>query len=141
MHLAYLGEFTDDEIERYQSHWSKKLRIGDKEHGLDFEVSKTAPIDSVRNYLIGYTSKTLAINADDWTPAELVFNAITWKHHYRTFGATRALSQVMAMPPYHHNFLWVSTSILGELPGYHIEKEVNHTKNDSLLKVWEELSI
>jgi len=56
MHLAYLGEFTDSEIERYQSHWADKLRIGDREHGLDFEVSKTAPIDSVRNYLIGYTS-------------------------------------------------------------------------------------
>jgi len=44
MHLAYLGEFTDSQIERYQSHWADKLRIGDKEHGLDFEASKTAPI-------------------------------------------------------------------------------------------------
>jgi len=139
MHLAYLGEFTDAEMERYREHWSKKLRIGDREHGLNFEVSKTAPIDSMRNYLIGYTSKTLAINAADWTPAELVFNAITWKNRYRTFGATRTLSKVMAMPTpeYSHNFYWVATSILGELPGYHIEKELRHTKNDSLLTAYE----
>ena len=77
------------------------------------------------------------INKDDWTPAELVFNAITWKNRYRTFGATRTLSKVMAMPTYQHNFVWVSTSVLGDLSGYHIEKEVHCTKSDWRLKLYE----
>lgn len=140
LHAAVLGEFRDSDIDRYKDHWSKKLRIGDREHGLDFEVDYKDNIQSIRNYLVGYCVKTLSIGINDWTPAELTFNAVTWRHKFRTFGATQELAHIMKMPDYHHNFYWVATDVFADLPGCLIEKTVGKTTNESLLRAYETLS-
>jgi len=136
MHSAVFGVFKEKDIERYQDHWSKKLRIGDKEHGLHFEVSRNDSVTSIRNYLIGYCNKHLLPSRDEWTPEELTFNALTWRYRYRTFTATREIGRAMKMPDYHHNFLWVSTHLLADLPGLHIEKDLNKNKNPDVHRVY-----
>ncbi len=48
----------------------------------------------------------------DWTPEELVFNAIAWNKGYRFFGCSRDLSIVMKrIKKENQAFYWFSTSL------------------------------
>ena len=50
----------------------------------------------------------------DWTPDELVFNAIAWHEGYRFFGCSNDLSTAMVrQKKKDQNFMWFQTSITG----------------------------
>ncbi|MCX6699094.1 MAG: hypothetical protein NTV68_04070, partial [Methanomicrobiales archaeon] len=101
IHAGFFTEFTDGEKDRLKNHWSHVVEAGDYKHGLDFSVGsnyKNGEISSLRNYLMKYLSKTFVETIPEWSPEELVFNAIAWKKHYRFFGCSRDLSQIMKRP-------------------------------------------
>jgi hypothetical protein len=55
------------------------VEAGVYRHGLDFvfeQTHKTGDISSLRNYLMKYLAKTFIGSIPDWTPEELVFNAV-----------------------------------------------------------------
>lgn len=129
VHVMFLTRLTDAEQEKLRLHWSEVLGVGDYEHGLNFSVDSVfqeGEITSIRNYLMKYMAKTLYDGWRDWTPAELVFNAIAWggkrdvfkkKRHYRTFQPSRELSRVMAPDDERNPWeMWVRTSIKGHEP-------------------------
>jgi hypothetical protein len=59
------------------------------------DFPETGTIFSLRNYLMKYLAKTFIETMPDWSPEELVFNAIAWKKGHRFFGYSRDLSNVM----------------------------------------------
>lgn len=97
IHVAYFGKISPHEQTRLKNLW-QKWGIGDKDHGLDFnEKTSKESVKSIRNYLMKYMVKGFAPEKSDefWTTAETVFNALTWKNHWRLFGTTKNLTQVM----------------------------------------------
>jgi len=115
IHAGFFTEFTDTEIERLKNHWSKVIKAGDKKHGLDISLKirhARGEILSLRDYLMKYLAKTFHSTIPDWSPEELVFNAIAWKKGYRFFGCSRNLSRAMkGIVKEHPNFIWRSTSL------------------------------
>ncbi len=98
IHAGYFTEFTETEKDRLKNHWSKIVKAGDYKHGLDFsfeQMHKTGEVKSLRNYLLKYLAKSFVETIPDWSPEELVFNAIAWKNGYRLFGCSRDLSHAM----------------------------------------------
>jgi hypothetical protein len=59
------------------------------------DFPETGTIFYLRNYLIKYLAKTFIKTIPDWSPEELVFNAIAWKEDYRFFGCSWELSIAM----------------------------------------------
>ena len=60
----------------------RSSKAGDKKHGLDISLKtrhKSGEMASLRNYLMKYLAKTFHATIPDWSPEELVFNAIAWK--------------------------------------------------------------
>jgi hypothetical protein len=116
IHAGYFTEFTDAEQERLKNHWSKVLKVGDYKHGLNFKFEKnfkTGEIASYRNYCMKYMVKTLVESLPEWTPQELVFNAIAWKKGYRFFGCSRDLSKAMTRPRNENLAIcWYRTSLV-----------------------------
>ncbi len=56
--------------------------------------------------------KTFVETIPDWTPEELVLNAIAWKDGYRFFGCSRNLSNVMKRPSIDNPaYSWLSTTM------------------------------
>ena len=101
IHAGFSTEFTDAEKDRLKNHWSRIVKAGDFKHGLDFSFEqnfKNGEVASLGNYLIKYLAKTFVEAIPDWTPEELVFNAIAWDKGYRFFGCSRNLSKAMARP-------------------------------------------
>jgi hypothetical protein len=88
---------------------------GDFKHGLDFsfeKTHKTGDVSSLRNYLMKYLAKTFVETIPDWTPEELVFNAIALKEGYRFFGCSRDLSTAMKQKKKNNcSFYWLCTSL------------------------------
>ncbi len=114
IHAGYFTEFTNAEKDRLKNHWSRVIEAGDYKHGLDFsfeQMHKTGEVKSLRNYLLKYLAKTFVETIPDWTPEELVFNAIAWKQGYRFFGCSRDLSHVMKRKTEGRpGYTWLSTS-------------------------------
>jgi hypothetical protein len=101
IHVGFFTEFTEEEQARLKNHWSNVVKAGDYKHGLDFSIEqthKTGEVTSLKNYLLKYLAKTFVETIPDWTPEELVFNAIAWKGGYRFFGCSRDLSNAMKRP-------------------------------------------
>jgi hypothetical protein len=115
IHAIFFTEFIDAEIDRLKNHWSQVVKAGDKKHGLDISLKtrhKSGEMASLRNYLMKYLAKTFHATIPDWSPEELVFNAIAWKKGYRFFGCSRDLSQVMKRTVKEHpKYIWRSTSL------------------------------
>ena len=115
IHAGFFTEFTDAEIDRLKNHWAQVVKAGDKKHGLDISLKtrhKSGEMASLRNYLMKYLAKTFHATIPDWSPEELVFNAIAWKKGYRFFGCSRDLSQAMKRTVKEHpNYVWRSTSL------------------------------
>lgn len=57
-------------------------------------MHKSGEIKSLRNYLLKYLAKTFVETIPEWTPEELVFNAIAWKQGYRFFDCSWDLSDI-----------------------------------------------
>jgi hypothetical protein len=59
-----------------------------------------------------YLAKTFNETIPDWTPEELVFNAIAWDKGYRFFGCSQDLSKAMTRPKIDNlNCVWFSTTL------------------------------
>jgi hypothetical protein len=79
-----------------------------------YQSHKTGDISSLRNYLMKYLAKTFIETMPDWTPEELVFNAIAWWEGYRFFGCSQDLSRVMKRPRINgKDYIWLRTSLTG----------------------------
>jgi hypothetical protein len=115
IHAGYFTEFNDSEKDRLKNHWSRVVKVGDYKHGLDFsfeQAHKPGEITSLKNYILKYLTKTFVETLPDWSPEELVFNAIAWKEGYRFFGCSRDLSTAMRRPgKENHGYTWLSTTM------------------------------
>jgi hypothetical protein len=120
IHCPFFTDFSQGEMRELREHWSKDLELGSFEKGLKFDEGTTfkrGELISIKNYILKYMKKTLYDGWKDWTPEELVFNAVARKKCFRTFQPSRELSRVMApvgviedRPGYTH----VRTSIVGK---------------------------
>jgi len=137
IHAGYFTVFTDAEKDRLKNHWSRVLKVGDYKHGLDFsfeQMHKSGDVKSLRNYLLKYLSKTFVETIPDWTPEELVFNAIGWKHGYRFFGCSRDLSNAMKRPSKSDpNYTWLTTTM--HRPGWNYDEDILIRQNPTLKSV------
>ncbi len=128
IHAGYFTEFTDSEKERLKNHWSTVVKAGDFKHGLDFSFGSSynaGDVSSLRNYLMKYMVKTFVDGMKDWTPQELVFNAIAWNQGYRFFGCSRDLSKVMKWVKIENAaYTWLCTSLHRNDLGYEEDKVI-----------------
>ena len=118
IHAGYFAEFNDDEQDRLKNHWSRVLGVGDYEHGLDFSINQeynAGDVTSLRNYFMKYLSKTFVDTIHEWTPEQLVFNAVAWQCKYKFFGCSRDISAAMHIKnkTEKDNFQWLRTSLTG----------------------------
>jgi len=61
-----------------------------------------------------YLGKTFVNRIPEWTPEELVFNAIAWHEGYRFFGCSQDLLKAMArMKKENSDFIWLRTLLTG----------------------------
>ena len=115
IHAGSFTEFTNAEKDRLKNHWSRIVKAGDYKHGLDFSFGpnyKNGEVASLRNYLMKYLAKTFIETILDWTPEELVFNAIAWKEGYRFFGCSWDLSHAMRRQKKdNRTYTWLCTSM------------------------------
>jgi hypothetical protein len=115
IHAGYFTEFTEDEKHRLKNHWSRVVKAGDYKHGLDFSFEqnfKNGEVASLRNYLLKYLAKTFVESIPDWSPEELVFNAIAWDKGYRFFGCSRDLSTAMKRKKKDNtSYTWLCTTM------------------------------
>ena len=115
IHAGYFTEFTDTEKDRLKNHWSQVVKAGDYKHGLDFSFGqnyKSGEVASLRNYLMKYLAKTFVETIPDWTPEELIFNAIAWDKGYRFLGCSRDLSKAMRrIKKVNCSYTWLCTSL------------------------------
>ncbi len=82
-------------------------------------------------------AKTFVDGMKDWTPQELVFNAVAWDKGYRFFGCSRDLVKVMKWVKVDNAaYTWLSTSLFTKKEGEEIE-EILLRKNPTL-KIFEE---
>jgi hypothetical protein len=102
-HVVLFHALTEAQQDRIRALWSEKYVAGSLEHGVDFSVrTPETSVRSMRNYLMKYVAKGFVSAGSrfepdtEWTPEQLVFNAVAWKHGYRLFGCSRNLSAVMA---------------------------------------------
>jgi len=66
------------------------------------------------DHLMKYLGKTFVNGIPDWSPEELVFNAIAWHEGYRFFGCSNDLSKAMVrQKKKEKNFMSFQTSITG----------------------------
>lgn len=101
-HVVLFHELSEGQQERVKRLWAETYQAGSYDHGVDFSMKKPEEsIRSFRNYLMKYVAKGFVSVGSryepekEWTPAQLVFNAVVWKNHYRLFGCSRNLSAVM----------------------------------------------
>lgn len=102
-HVVLFHALSEGQQERIKRLWADTYQAGSLEHGVDFSVrSPGESVKSMRNYLMKYVAKGFVSVGSryepekDWTPAQLVFNAVVWSNGYRLFGCSRDLSAVMA---------------------------------------------
>lgn len=140
IHCLTFSDFDQGEMHRLKTHWSAKLSAGDYEHGLDFEEGtsfKSGELDSVKNYMLKYMAKTLYDGWKEWTAEELVFNAVAWKNHYRTFQPSHDLSRVMARKDVHQGgYVWIKTSVVGLGANLPVEASVRATDSSVNRDAW-----
>jgi hypothetical protein len=126
IHAGYFTEFSVAEKDRLKNHWSRILKAGDYKHGLDFSFEqshKSGDVKSLKNYLMKYLAKTFIETIPDWSPEELVFNAIAWKQGYRFFGCSLDLSHAMKRPAKDNRaYTWLSTTMHCPDRGYEEDK-------------------
>lgn len=102
-HVVLFHDVSDSLQDKIRRIWFEKYQAGSYDHGVDFSVrAPEESIKSIRNYLMKYVmkgflpSESRYSKRDEWTPQELVFNAVVWKNHYRLWDSSRNLKKVMA---------------------------------------------
>jgi hypothetical protein len=134
IHAGFFTEFTDYEQKRLQNHWANVVKAGSFKHGLEFSFDKThkpGEIFSMRNYLMKYMAKTFVESIPDWSPEELVFNAIALHDGYRLFGSSNDLAKVMERPKQQNSssFIWFETSTYGQNLSGPVDVVINKNPN------------
>ncbi len=77
-----------------------------------------------------YLAKTFHATIPNWSPEELVFNAIAWKKGYRFFGCSRDLSHAMKRKIERKpGYTWLCTSAHRQDRGFEEDKIIR--KNPS----------
>jgi hypothetical protein len=117
-HMIIFKEFTIGEQLLFKHLWEDG-GYGSFEHGLDFDMRPAAEnIKSLRNYLMKYMSKSFIDYESKyvscpWTKEQLLFNAVAWFDHYRTWCASNELSKVMkqTIPDVQSSVDWNETVI------------------------------
>lgn len=100
MHVAIVGELTDEQKEKVKRLWSEVYNAGSYEHGANFADSCLDAKKDIRNagfYLFKYLGKGFCIDPEKMTPGELRFNAVLWAKGYRQWGASQNVSRAMKL--------------------------------------------
>jgi len=100
MHLVYWRVLSESEQDHIRKIWERKYQAGREGIGIGFSLPKASEdgifedgsIAKVRSYLLKYLSKGLY---KEWSPAELLFNAVLWKTKTRMWGCSRNFSKIM----------------------------------------------
>lgn len=128
LHIVVFADINQALQERLKRLWSEKYGAGSYAHGLDFEARTPTSIESVRNYLMKYVAKGFVNTGSKfsvldipWTAEQLVYNALVWKHGYRTFQPSRDLCRVMACPRCDTDgFDWLRNTLIDENGDEHV---------------------
>ncbi len=134
IHVLLFGTIPQVSQEKLRRLW-EKYGCGSYENGLKFTPT-TSEIKNVKNYLVKYIQKTFtggktgskyAATTEGWSYGELLFNAVMWKNKFRLWGASAALSKVMAKCPdsTEHDpdkgeFMWEFTELQDEHGDTHV---------------------
>lgn len=129
LHALFFTKFTESELEYIKKMWVEVYEAGSEKHAVKIETSeKQESIEKLRNYLIKYMSKTFVTDNSkytqyNWTPGQLVFNAIGWLKKYRFWSTSRSLTKVMKM-----------SDDYGQEPNFYDPDCIEHTFLDELNK-------
>lgn len=110
IHVAILGHVTPARQDRIKKHWAK-WGVGSYENGVQFsEKTGVESVKSIKNYLMKYMRKSFR-DTDPWTTGETVFNALAWKNHWRLWGSTKDLTQIMKQKPVNTGVTYYATEM------------------------------
>jgi hypothetical protein len=101
-HVPIFNKIDENKEKSIWDLWTRKYGAAAAQHGVDFSIRNSGEsVKSLRNYLMKYMFKSFhnpkskfAIDKD-MTAGRHVFNALVWKNHWRLFGATKDLADVM----------------------------------------------
>jgi hypothetical protein len=96
-HTTVFDKFTIEEQIHLKHKW-EKWGLGSFEHGLQFEDDVV--VKSVLNYQLKHMLKSLPgykskFGEVPWTAHDLLFNAVAWKNHFKTWHCSKNITQVM----------------------------------------------
>lgn len=122
-HVALFADISDQDQERYQALWNEKYELGGFKDALDFSKRKVNRVDSIRNYLMKYLSKSLIV--EKMSQGELIFNSWVWFMSLhstagggiRSWGCSRLLSKEMAYDK-RSSFIVASVYVWSDLDYY-----------------------
>lgn len=100
MHVAIIGELTDNEKAEVKRLWSEVYNAGSYEHGAYFSeecLDAKKDISNAGFYLFKYLGKSFCVDPDKMTAGELAFNAVLWEKRYRQWGASQTISGAMKL--------------------------------------------
>ena len=90
-HLVIFKEFTKAEQNAIKALWSSKYEAGSLDRGVEITSKKSdESIQSIRNYLMKYMAKELALATEPWTKRDFLFNAMVWKTKTRMWEHRKA---------------------------------------------------
>lgn len=144
LHVPIFAEVSDPLQEKIGNLW-EGYGAGSAEHGVNFSFRESrTDISSIRNYLLKYLSKGLTgtgsrFGDESLTPGQWVFQALVWRHHWRIFGSSRNLSQVMTWDRTSEPVQWLSTDLIDQNGDVHPlwRQEGSEALLDGLFSMWE----
>lgn len=110
MHLLVFGEVPQRVQDKIRELWIKRYGIAGKA-GVDFAIKTVeGDIDSLRNYLMKYISKSLY--SDEMSPCEIVYQSMLYKHGYRLWDSSRNLKSIMKYQKPVNDVTWLKTEMV-----------------------------
>ena len=100
MHVAIIGELTDNQKAEIKRLWSEVYNAGSYEQGAYFSeecLDAKKDISNAGFYLFKYLGKSFCIDPEKMTAGELAFNAVLWEKRYRQWGASQTISGAMKL--------------------------------------------
>ena len=139
-HMIMFVHFEEKEIIKLKSLW-EKYDMGSIDHGLNIEEKPNLNLNGLRNYLMKYMLKSLPTykskyGGTSWNKNQMLFNAVTWKYHFRTWFASNELSHIMRkLPPRDEpNITWNQTEMDGYILWNSRETREEYVKQQKLKK-------
>lgn len=127
IHSLYFGEVTEEQADKIARHWHR-LGMGNREHGVKVDSRQPMEFKDIRSFIgypMAYLAPSLIDTLQEWTAADVVFNASIYatEPRIRTFQPSQDLSRIMAWKGstragYTHH----ETIIEGDAPSSLIEK-------------------